>query len=52
MGNDSKGKPAFMNPATGASKAMVIVPAKAPKGVLNGTVVLENGVGLAAGSLD
>jgi len=37
-----------MNPATGASKAMVIVPAKVPKGDLNGTVVLENGVGLAA----
>jgi hypothetical protein len=49
---DSKGKPAFMNAATGASKAMVIVTAKAPKGVLNGTVVLDNGVGMAAEALE
>jgi parallel beta-helix repeat protein len=49
---DSKGKPAYMNPATGASKAVVIIPTKEPNGVLNGTIVLENGVGLAAGSLD
>jgi N-acetylneuraminic acid mutarotase len=45
---DSKGKPACMDPATGESKVIVIVPV-APKGALNGTVVLENGVGLAAG---
>jgi len=36
-----------MNPATGESKVVVIVPAKSPKGTLNGTVVLDNGVGLA-----
>jgi len=49
---DSKGKPAYMNAATGASKVMVMVPAKEPKGTLNGMIVLENGVGLAVGSLD
>jgi hypothetical protein len=27
-----------------------MVPAKAPKGELNGAIVLENGVGLAAGA--
>jgi uncharacterized repeat protein (TIGR02543 family) len=47
---DSKGKPAYMNPATGASKATAIVPGKSPKGGLNGMIVLENGVGLAAGA--
>jgi len=46
---DSKGKPAYMNPATSASKAVVIIPAKGPTGVLNGMIVLDNGVGLAAG---
>jgi parallel beta-helix repeat protein len=47
---DSQGKPAFMNPATGASKAVVVVPAKEPRGVRNGIIVLENGVGLATGN--
>jgi len=49
---DSKGKPAHMNAATGESKVVVIVPAKAPKGELNGTIVLENGVGPAAGGVE
>jgi hypothetical protein len=46
---DSKLKPAFMDPATGESKAFVVVPAKEPKGLLNGVIVIENGVGLATG---
>jgi uncharacterized repeat protein (TIGR02543 family) len=46
---DSAGKPAFMDPATGASQAIVVVPAKEPKGDLNGVIVLENRVGLATG---
>jgi uncharacterized repeat protein (TIGR02543 family) len=45
---DSKGKPACMDPLTGESQVIVIVPAD-PKGALNGTVVLENGVGMASG---
>lgn len=36
-------------PATGASKVIVIIPAKEPKGIRNGVIVIENGVGLAAG---
>jgi uncharacterized repeat protein (TIGR02543 family) len=47
---DAKGKPAHMNCVTGASKVVVIVPAKAPNGQLNGTVVVENGVGIATGN--
>jgi uncharacterized repeat protein (TIGR02543 family) len=46
---DSKGKPACMDPATGESKVIVLAPSKDPKGVPNGTIVLDNGVGLAAG---
>jgi len=45
---DSKGKPACMDPDSGESKVIVVAPA-APKGQPNGTVVLDNGVGLAAG---
>jgi predicted outer membrane repeat protein len=48
---DSKGKPAFMNAATGASKAVAVLPAKLPKGDLNDVLVLDNGVGLAAWTL-
>jgi hypothetical protein len=48
---DRKGKPAYMNAEEGTSKAVVIVPAKAPRGLVNGTVVLDNGVGLAAGGI-
>jgi PKD repeat protein len=48
---DSKGKPAHMNPETGESKVVVIVPAKQPKGLPNGTIVLDNGVGMAAGGV-
>jgi hypothetical protein len=46
---DSKLKPACMDPASGESKIIVIVPVKLPKGELNGTIVLENGIGLASG---
>jgi hypothetical protein len=47
---DSKLKPACMDPATGVSKVIVVVPTKTPNGVLNGTIVLENGVGMASGN--
>jgi hypothetical protein len=46
-----KGKPAFMNYKTGASKVIVIVPSKQPKGSLNDTIVLSNGVGIAPGTV-
>ncbi len=45
---DRKGKPVCMDPGTGNSKVIVAVPGD-PKGPPNGTVVLDNGVGLAAG---
>jgi hypothetical protein len=45
---DSAGKPACMDPVTGDSQVMVVVPG-APKGELNGVLVLDNGVGLAVG---
>jgi hypothetical protein len=48
---DSKGKPACMNPATGKSKVVAIVPAKEPKGTLNGILVIENGVGMGTATL-
>ncbi len=48
---DSKGKPSYMNTETGESKVVVIVPAKEPGGVLNGTIVVDNGVGMAAVTL-
>jgi hypothetical protein len=48
---DSKQKPAHMNAETGASKVIVIIPAKEPKGVRNGTIVIDNGVGLATGGV-
>jgi hypothetical protein len=47
---DSKLKPACMQHDTGASKVIVVVPAES-KGALNGTIVLESGVGLAAVTL-
>ena len=40
----------FMDPVTGASKVIVVIPTKEPKGVRNGVIVIENGVGLAAGA--
>ncbi|MCX6984737.1 MAG: carboxypeptidase regulatory-like domain-containing protein [Lentisphaerae bacterium] len=45
-----KGKPAYMSAETGLSKVVIIVPAKAPKGTLNGTIVLDNGAGMATGT--
>ena len=45
---DSKGKPAYMDSASRDSQVTVVIPVKDPKGTLNGTIVLENGVGLAA----
>jgi hypothetical protein len=48
---DSKLKPAYMNAATGASKVIVIVPTKEPKGALNGVIVIDNGVGMAVEAL-
>lgn len=47
---DSKLKPACMDAAsaTGESKVIVVVP-KAPKGELNRSIVLDNGIGLAIG---
>jgi hypothetical protein len=47
---DSRNKPAHMDPATGDSQVIVIIPAKEPKGDLNGIIVLENGIGLASGN--
>jgi hypothetical protein len=47
---DSKLKPACMDPETGASRVIVLMPAKPPAGAPNGTLVLDNGVGLAAGN--
>ncbi len=47
---DYKGKPAYMNYETGASKALIIIPSKLPKGTLNNVIVIDNGVGMAAGS--
>jgi hypothetical protein len=44
---DAKGKPACMNAVDGESKVIVILPAKDPKGALNGTIVIDNGVGMA-----
>jgi len=48
---DARLKPAFMNAATGASKAVAELPAKLPKGDLNGVLVLDNGVGLTSWTL-
>jgi len=48
---DSKENPAHMNAETGESKVVVIVPAKDPKGMANGTIVLDNGVGMAVGGV-
>jgi len=45
---DRKGKPAYMDPATGESTMTIIVPGREPGGTLNGTIVHDNGVGLAA----
>jgi hypothetical protein len=47
---NAKGKPACMDAATGASRVIVVVPPNLPKGNLNGILVLDNGVGLAAGA--
>ncbi len=47
---DAKGKPVCMDRANGDSRVVVQVPAKDPGG-LNGVVVLDNGVGMAAVSL-
>jgi hypothetical protein len=43
---DSKGKLAYMNHMTGASKVVVIVPAVPKGGNLNGFLVIDNGVGM------
>ncbi len=48
---DHEGKPAFMNSESGASKIIVRVPKKDPKGTLNGTIVIDNGVAMAVYSL-
>jgi hypothetical protein len=48
---DSKGKPAYMNAVTGRSKAVVELPAKLPKGTLNGVIVIDNGVGMGTATL-
>ena len=48
---DHEGKPAFMNSESGASKLIVRVPKKDPKGTLNGNIVIENGAAMAAYSL-
>jgi len=48
---DHEGKPAFMNSESGASKIIVRVPKKDPKGTLNGNIVIENGAAMAAYSL-
>jgi hypothetical protein len=45
---DSKNKPAYMDSTSRDSQVTVVIPAKDPKGTLNGTIVIENGVGLAA----
>lgn len=45
----NQGKVSCMDPATGESRVILVVPAKLPIGDLNGTIVLENGVGLACG---
>ncbi len=45
---DNKGEPSYMDAVTGDSQLIVVVPARLPNGVLNGTIVLENGVGLAS----
>ena len=49
---DNKGKPACMDPETGDSKVIVVLPANLPKGVNAWTditvLALENGVGMAA----
>ncbi len=47
---DVNGKPSYMNCETGVSKVKVIIPAKTPAG-LNGTIVLDNGSGMATGSV-
>jgi len=43
---DSKGKPAFMDPNTGASRLVAILPPAPADGELNGRIVIDNGVGL------
>ena len=48
---DHEGKPAFMNSESGASKLIVRVPKKDPKGTLNGNIVIENGAAMAAYSI-
>ena len=44
---NAKGKNIYMNTDTGASKVNVVIPTKDPKGVLTGSLVLDNGVGMA-----
>jgi hypothetical protein len=47
---DAKGKPIYMNPGTGASKLVLVRPAKLPKGVTEDDlthVVIDNGTGIA-----
>ena len=48
---DHKGKPSFMNCQTGASKVVVVIPSRDPGGALNGTLVLDNGIGIATGTI-
>jgi len=48
---DSKLKPACMDPETGASRVIVLMPANPPAGAPNDTLVLDNGVGLAVGDM-
>jgi hypothetical protein len=47
---NAKGKPICMDPATGASRVVVQIPVKVPDG-LNGTLVLDNGTGMAVTKL-
>jgi len=44
---NAKGDPGYMNATDGKSALIALVPAKPPKGLPNGVVVLDNGVGLA-----
>jgi hypothetical protein len=45
---DAGDKPSCMQHDTGESKLIVIIPAKDPKGTPTGSIVLDNGVGIAS----
>jgi len=53
---DDKGKAAFMDPAKGTSKAVILFPAKLPAGVAGweavNTIVIDNGCGLGTHAID